>query len=46
QITAGMNEINQVTSTFVESVKQTTEAMANLSTVAKNLQVYVDTYKV
>ncbi len=46
QITAGMNEINQVTSSFVESVKQTTEAMANLSKVAKNLQVYVDTYKV
>lgn len=45
QITAGMNEINQVTSSFVASVKQTNEAMSNLSKVAKNLQVYVDTYK-
>ncbi len=45
QITAGMNEINQVTNTFVDSVKQTTEAMANLSDVAKKLQGRVDTYK-
>ncbi len=46
QITAGMNEINQVTSAFVDSVQQTTEAMKNLSEVAKSLQQSVDTYKI
>lgn len=46
QITAGMNEINQVTSTFVESAKQTNEAISNLSSIAKNLKERVDTYKV
>lgn len=45
QITTGMNEINQVTTSFVESVKQTTEAISNLATIAKNLKAYVDTYK-
>lgn len=45
QITAGMNEINQVTHSFVDSVKQTTEAMSNLTIIAKNLQSYVDRYK-
>lgn len=45
QITTGMNEINQVTASFVESVKQTTEAIANLATIAKNLKTYVDIYK-
>jgi len=46
QITAGMNEINQVTSSFVESAKQTTEAINNLSAIAKSLKERVDTYKV
>lgn len=46
QITIGMNEINQVTASFVESVNQTTEAMVNLATIAKNLKSYVDTYKI
>ncbi len=46
QITAGMTEINQVTHSFVESVKQTTDAMSNLSTVAKDLKKHVDVYKV
>jgi len=45
QITAGMNEINQVTTAFVESAQQTKEAMGNLSDIAKNLKMYVDTYK-
>ncbi len=45
QITAGMNEINQVTSTFVESVKQTNEAITNLAVTAKNLKEYVDIYQ-
>lgn len=45
QITTGMNEINQVTTAFVESVKQTTEAMSNLATISKNLKAYVDMYK-
>lgn len=46
QITAGMNEINQVTSTFVDSVKQTTEAVSHLSGIARNLKENVDVYKV
>lgn len=46
QITAGMSEINQVTASFVESVKQTTEAMENLSAISNNLKIYIDTYKI
>jgi len=46
QITAGMNEINQVTSSFVNSVKQTTEAIDNLAFIAKSLKEQVDTYKI
>lgn len=46
QITAGMNEINQVTASFVESVKQTTEAMANLADITKSLKNYIEMYKV
>lgn len=45
QITVGMNEINQVTSEFVESVKQTTEAMNGLATISHNLKEHVDVYK-
>lgn len=45
QITAGMNEINQVTSSFVDSVKQTNEAISNLAQIAKKLKVYVERYK-
>lgn len=45
QITAGMNEINQVTSSFVNSVKQTTEAINNLATIAQRLKAHVDVYK-
>lgn len=45
QITAGMNEINQVTSSFVESVKQTNEAIDNLAIIAKSLKEYVDVYQ-
>ncbi len=46
QITAGMNEINHVTSSFVSSVKETSEAIENLSNIAKNLKKYVDVYKI
>lgn len=46
QITAGMNEINQVTSSFVASVKQTTEAMEDLSSIAKSLKEHVDIYRI
>lgn len=45
QITAGMNEINQVTSSFVESVNQTNEAINNLAITAKSLKEYVDIYQ-
>jgi methyl-accepting chemotaxis protein len=46
QITAGMNEINQVTASFVASAKQTTEAIDNLSAIAKSLKENVDIYKI
>ena len=46
QVTTGMNEINQVTATFVASVKQTTEAMDNLADITKNLKSYIETYKI
>lgn len=46
QITVGMNEINQVTASFVESVRQTTEAIGYLDNIAKNLKSRVDIYKV
>lgn len=45
QIAAGMSEINQVTSSFVESVTQTTEAIESLATLAKNLKKHVDFYQ-
>lgn len=45
QITAGMGEINQVTSSYVESVKQTNEAIDNLAVISKNLKEYIDVYK-
>lgn len=45
QITAGMNEINQVTASFVASVKQTTEAIGNLADMVKNLKQFTDIYK-
>lgn len=46
QITAGMNEINQVTSTFVESVQQTKDAIEHLNTTASNLKHQIDIYKI
>jgi len=45
QITAGMNEINQVTTTFVASANQTIEAISNLAAIAQNLKEQVDIYK-
>lgn len=46
QITVGMNEINQVTASFVNTVKQTTESIKRLGEIAKNIKDYVDVYKV
>lgn len=46
QITAGMSEINQVTTSSAETVKQTTEAIDNLSVIAKNLKEQIDIYKI
>jgi methyl-accepting chemotaxis protein len=46
QITLGMNEINQVTATFVEGANQTREAITNLADIAKELKGYVDIYKI
>lgn len=46
QITIGMNEINQVTASFVASTNQTLEAINNLSDISKKLKKQVDTYKV
>ena len=41
-----MNEINQVTSSFVHNVNQTTQAIENLATIAKSLKEQIDIYKV
>lgn len=46
QITIGMNEINQVTSTFVESARQTTQAIENLAVIAKKIKEQIDIYKI
>ncbi len=46
QITTGMNEINQVTSSFVSTVRQTSASITKLSSCAKNIKEYVDIYKV
>jgi methyl-accepting chemotaxis protein len=46
QITSGMNEINQVTFSYVESVKQTTQALHHLASNVKNLKEYIDVYKI
>jgi methyl-accepting chemotaxis protein len=44
QITAGMNEINQVTASFVATVKQSTESINQLDKLAKNIKECVDFY--
>lgn len=46
QITAGMNEINQVTTSFVDSVRQTTEAIGHLASMVANLKSQIDVYKI
>lgn len=46
QITAGMNKTNQVTSSFLVSVKQTTAAITDLDSLVKNLKSSVETYKI
>lgn len=46
QITAGMNEINTVTATFVASIKQTTTAMDDLNAISTKLKSSVEIYKI
>jgi len=46
QIATGMSEINQVTGSFIESVKQTTDAIESLAITAKHLKKYVDIYQI
>lgn len=46
QITAGMGEINTVSSSFVESIKQTSAAVEDLSVLSNKLKSNVDIYKV
>ncbi len=46
QITSSMDEINQVTTSFVTGVKQTTGAIDNLVDIAKSLKENVDNYRV
>ena len=46
QIAAGMSEINQVTATFLESIKQTTAAIESIANIAQSLKKNVDTYQV
>lgn len=46
QITLGMNEINQVTASFVNSVKQTTQLIEQLGEMVRNIKHYIDVYKV
>lgn len=45
QITAGMSEINTVSATFVESIKQTASAMDDLSALSVQHKSYKNTYK-
>ncbi len=44
QITLGMNEINQVTASFVASTRQTTDAVEHLFTIAKEIRDYIEVY--
>lgn len=46
QITAGMNEINQVTASFVHTVRQTTDSIVQLGTIAKHIKDSVAIYKI
>lgn len=46
QITGGMDEINKVTTSFVASVKQTSEAINNLVSISNKLKENVDIYRV
>ena len=46
QITVGMNEINQVTSSFVKAVNQTTLLINDLGDIAQRIKDNVDVYKV
>ncbi len=46
QITSSMDEINQVTTSFVTGVKQTTSAIDNLVDIAKQLKTHIDIYRI
>lgn len=46
QISGGMDEINKVTTSFVTSVKQTSEAINNLVHISNKLKENVDIYRV
>lgn len=46
QITVGMNEINQVTASFVKTVQQTTELITKLGDTANRIKDYVDVYSI
>lgn len=46
QITTGMNEINKVTASFVNTVKQTTSLITELNEMAARIKNYVEIYKV
>lgn len=45
QITTGMNEINQVTTSFVAGTRQTASAVASLTQTAHDLKTTVSVYK-
>lgn len=46
QITAGMNEINQVTTAFVSSVQQTIQAISHLASIVNTLKEHIAIYKI
>ncbi len=46
QITSSMDDINQVTTSFVTGVKQTTGAIDNLVDIAKQLKTHIDIYRI
>lgn len=46
QITIGMNEINVVTASFSDSVKETNQAIGNLSSIARSIKEIIDLYKI
>lgn len=45
QITAGMNEMNQVTSVFVKSAQQTTQSIEHLTQITNSLKKQINAFK-